>query len=103
MSKASVGFSIIAALLAAGSVTAADRDSEVVSNATISGVSVVQESNAYGIVGTGIVKPGGIVGTGIVKPGGIVGTGIVKPGGIVGTGIVKPGGIVGTGITKPGG
>jgi hypothetical protein len=103
MSKASVGFSVIASLLAAGSVVAADRESELVSSAPVTGASLIQESNTYGIVGTGIVKPGGIVGTGIVKPGGIVGTGIVKPGGIVGTGIVKPGGIVGTGLTKPGG
>jgi hypothetical protein len=79
--RASVRFSIIAALLAAGSAVAADKDSELVSSAPVSGVSLTQESHSLGFVGTGIVKPVGIVGTGIVKPSGIVGTGIVKPGG----------------------
>jgi hypothetical protein len=102
MSKASVRFSIIAALLSAGSVAAADQDSELVSRVPVAGVSVASEAHSFGIVGTGLHKPAGIVGTGLHKPAGIVGTGLHKPAGIVGTGLHKPAGIVGTG-RKPGG
>jgi hypothetical protein len=80
----------VAALALSSGASAGDAE-ELVSKSSMSSSAGMQSVvETYGIIGTGIVKPGGIIGTGIVKPGGIIGTGIVKPGGIIGTGYTKP-------------